>query len=65
MLDRLKPLARHALIAAVPIVASLVLQALPGLQKAYAADATISLFLTLAVLILTPLTKQYGVGSKR
>lgn len=65
MLDKLKASARHAIIAAIPIVATFVLaNVIPALQQKYAADATISLALTLAVLYLTPLTRQYGVGKR-
>ena len=64
MLDKLKAATRHAIIAAIPLVATAVLNLIPGLQKQYGADAGVALALTIAALWLTPLTKQYGVSSK-
>ena len=60
--DSLNAGVRHLIIAAAPIVAAAALTAIPALQKQYAGNAVIGLLLTMAVLYLTPITKQYGKG---
>jgi hypothetical protein len=64
MLDQLKAVARHAIIAALPAVAAYVIVLLQGLQTKYAADAAVGSAITIGILFLTPLTRQYGVGKR-
>lgn len=65
LLDKLKPLVRHAIIALTPVVAAFLLHLIPSLQAQYGANALVSVALTLAVLYLTPLTQQYGRGARK
>ena len=64
MLDKLSPFVRHLLIALAPGVLTFVSSAvIPGLSAKGGEAAMIAGLLTMAVLVLTPLTQQYGIGA--
>ena len=66
MLDKLPAWARHLIIALLPGVLVFVgSTVIPGLTAQGGAAATVAGLLTVLVMMLTPLTHQYGVAKRK
>ena len=65
MIDKLPPGTRHLLIGLLAAVLTALSESVPDLGLHPALAAVTGAALGYAVLVLTPLTKQYGIGSKR
>jgi len=66
MLDSLPPLARHlVLMLAACLLAWLGSDVVPFLHDKGGLAAAVGAFLVAALAVLTPLTRQYGVGSRQ
>lgn len=65
MIDKLPPGARHLLIGLLAAVLTALSESVPALGLHPALAAVTGAALGYAVLVLTPLTRQYGVGSPR
>jgi len=63
MLDKLPAWARHLLIVIAPALLTYIgTDVIPGLKDKAGLDGLIAVLLTMALLLLTPLTQQYGVS---
>lgn len=66
MLDALPPLVRHlVLMLAACLLAWAASDVVPWLQGQGGLAAAVGAFLVAALAVLTPLTRQYGIGARR